>query len=731
VRICGHVALTHHTVITLGVARFAKDHFSATSLLVSIALINLLILLPYFKWHSPIGWDTPTYMHYPRYVEKYGVASTFTDGVIDRPGYALFLYMLCEAGVSLEQLLITLSSLFGSFYVVSTYLLLKESSDNGLLASLAALLSSCSLATVRLANDLQPHLFALGLMMLSMHFQLTYTNRGNRRYIIFLAISGLLMLLVHPFTYMAYIVILLFYSFAGRLEKRPQELTRETIGTVACFLPLAGAALFSLLISLRPIAALAENLLNPSMISPPASQLWVGNAVIQIIPLFAFSMIGFIRLLQVEEGRPKRMLLAWTVPFSLATLLALSLGVTFAYRFILILPLPILAAYGFRIWSSAHQKRLRYILFAAVIVLNFSIATAHQLEVEPSIDERLRDELVWVRDNLGNKFVVPVYPLDLNKGNWVLGLAGDYVYYGEVMPLLARKPENYPSVPNLDPSIYWKRLEDDDILKNLSEYQIVLVDGLYRLDVFDEQIAKKVVGHDIYIIDQLVAANETEINFYYEIWRRFKDTKVAVIGKDRLVVRDTFYDLWIPPVPTWIATPDNIQCLVQLPVGDDLFEYDALILADWAIGQNETVAERLLEYFMKDRAVITISRSVYDLYVTAPQTVEFIFGIEEAYPPNATYSSITYRAPHFVTSDFSLPLNGTKAEYGVPVSNLTTAQGIATVTSSDELYLLIVNQRNNTRAAHLGLSLSQTGEIDITIFKSLLLWVLHLETYRK
>ncbi|NIO37007.1 hypothetical protein GTO27_04820, partial [Candidatus Bathyarchaeota archaeon] len=214
------------------------------------------------------------------------------------------------------------------------------------------------------------------------------------------------------------------------------------------------------------------------------------------------------------------------------------------------------AAYGFRAWSTAHQKRLRYILFAAVVVLNFSIAAAHQLDVEPKIGEKLRDELIWVRDNLGNKLIIPVYPLDLNKGRWALGLAGDYVYYGEAMPLLARNPENYPSVPNLDPSFYWKRLEDDEILKNLSEYQIVLIEGLYKLNVLDEQIAKKVADHDIYIVDQLVVANRTEIDFYYQIWRRFKDTKIAVIGNDWSVVRDILHDLWIPPVPTWIAPPD-------------------------------------------------------------------------------------------------------------------------------------------------------------------------------
>lgn len=721
------------TGIILDILRFVKGRLSTLSLLISIGIVNFFIFLPYFKSHLLVGWDTPIYMYYIFYVEKYGVIATFMSGVIDKPLYALMLYTLSNIGASPEQLLKVLPLMFGSFYIISTYLLLRESSKDCLLASLAALFSCCSLSTLRLANDLQPHFLALSCMMIAMYFHLKYVNNGNRKYVFFQVITTLFMLLVHPLTYVVYIVILIAASFIRQGTKKSQKCKREVIGAIACILPLIGVMLFALFTTFKPIITLAENLSSPVLFSQRMSQVQLRNALIHSTPLFIFSMIGIAVLLR-HGGTFKRTLLVWTAFFLLASLLSASFNAIFAYRFILALPLPILAAYGFRGWSN--RARLKSLLLIAVMLTSLSAATLHQLYVKPKINEKLREELIWIRENLGEKKIVPVYPfsfLSMSEGYWVLGLVGDYLYYGEVLPLLARKPENYSLYPSLDTVFYWKMLEANEVCKNLSEYEIVLVSGLYELSVVDEQITRKIDHHDIYSVDHSVVANESKVDYYYNIWRRFKDVKIAVIGEDWLDTRKILYELWIPSVSDGTVTPSNIQYLGTdgLPAFDNSTNYDILILANWDAPLNRTEAEKLLEYFNEGCAIVATSKSLYKLNMTSPQAVEAIFGIEKVYPPDASYSNLTYCTQHYVTSNFSIPFNSTGAENGVPVSNFTTAQGIASVTSSEDLYLLAVNQRNDTRTAHFGLEVSEMNENDIIIFKKLLLWVLHLEACQK
>jgi hypothetical protein len=43
--------------------------------------------------------------------------------------------------------------------------------------------------------------------------------------------------------------------------------------------------------------------------------------------------------------------------------------------------------------------------------------------------------------------------------------------------------------------------------------------------VVDEQITEKVVGHDIHVVDQTVVANESKIDYHYQIWRDSKMLK--------------------------------------------------------------------------------------------------------------------------------------------------------------------------------------------------------------
>lgn len=716
--------------------RFIEDRLSKgpiVFLLISIGIVNFFVFLPYLKWHLLIGWDTPWYLYYIFYVEEYGVAATFMGGVIDKPGYALILYALSKLGADPEQLLKVIPLAFASLFIVSIYILSKEGSHDAVLASLAAIFSSCTLATLRLANDLHPHLLALGFMMIGMYLHLKYVNNGDSRYIIFSMINAIFTLLIHSFTYGVYIFILMLSVIITR-AKKSQKFKREVISTVACILPMMSIVLFLLFTSLRPIITLVEGLLNPTKVFPLTSQLQLRNVIIHSAPLFIFSITGIAVLLR-SESTFKRILLAWTTSFLLAALLSGSIGITFAYRFILILPFPILAAYGFRGWpNKARLKYLKYSILIAVMVTNLSAATLHQLHAKPKIDEELREELIWVRENLGDKVIIPIYPLDTSKGYWALGIVGDYLYYGEVLPLLAKKPENYPPYPNLDISLYWKRLEDDEVLRNLGEYEIVLVGDLYELGTVDEQITEKVVDHDIYIVDHSVVTNESKIDYYYHIWRRFKDTKIAVIGWDWHETRKILYELWIPSVPAWLVPPQNIQFLgtTGLAALDNSTKYDVLILANWEMSLNENEAEKLLEYSEEDCAIVATFQSIYELYTISPQIVEDIFGIKEVHPTDVLYSNLTYCTQHYITSNFSIPFNSTGAEHGVPVSNFTTAQGIAAVTSFEDLYLLVVNEKeNNTRVAHFGLKVAEMSEHDVVIFKRLLLWALHLEACLK
>jgi hypothetical protein len=201
-----------------------------------------------------------------------------------------------------------------------------------------------------------------------------------------------------------------------------------------------------------------------------------------------------------------------------------------------------------------------------------------------------------------------------------------------------------------------------------------------------------------------------------------------------LTTKEILYELWIPSVPLWIASPQNIEHLgkAHLPALSKSTKYDILILDNWDVPLNKTETEKLFEYFTEGCAIVATFQSAYGLYNVSPQIVRDIFGIEKVYPPNVNYSNLTYYTQHYITSNFSIPFNSTGVEHGVPVSNLTAAQGIVTATSFEELYLLTVNENENgTRAAHFGIEVSGMSEIDVIIFKRLLLWISYLEAARK
>ncbi len=221
------------------------------------------------------------------------------------------------------------------------------------------------------------------------------------------------------------------------------------------------------------------------------------------------------------------------------------------------------------------------------------------------------------------------------------------------------------------------------------------------------------------------------IGYYYRGWRQLRDVKVGVVGEEWSATRKVLHELWMAPIPAWGITSQNIQYLGKkhLPTLGNSTDYDILLLVDWNVDLNWTEGQKLLENFRKGCGIVVVSTTLCELYMIDQRMVQFIFGIKNVYSPRGVYSNLTYSTQHFVTSDFSIPFNSTEAESGVPVSNLTTAQGIAEVTASDELYLLVTNQRGTTRTAHFGIKISEMTEEDLSVFKKVLLWTLNLEAY--
>jgi len=121
------------------------------------------------------------------YIEKNGVVAALTSGIIDKPLFAIILYAFSIFVSIPEQLLKVTPVIFVSFYVMSTYIFVKEGfegASSATLAALAAVFSSCYYATFRMANEVQPHLLAMASMIAGMYFHLKYVKTSEKKYIL-------------------------------------------------------------------------------------------------------------------------------------------------------------------------------------------------------------------------------------------------------------------------------------------------------------------------------------------------------------------------------------------------------------------------------------------------------------------------------------------------------------------------------------------------------------------
>jgi hypothetical protein len=661
-------------------------------------------------------------------VEKHGMQTTLIRGDIDRPFYALTLYMLHLSGLSHETILKIIPPLFSSFYILSIYLLVRKGFIDNFAAAISSLLAACSFSLLRLANELHSNLLALTLTILGIWFYLVYIDNGRRRLLFFLTIIEFFILGIHMFTYGIFTCVIVFSFLARRKTCKVSDISeRERIGLLVVLLPFFVFIGMLAFYSFAPILGVFESLFNPRVISPLISMINARNVIFQSTPQLIPAIFGLI-LLKVKDKASnlfRKILFFWFSLFTLFFIVCLLLGIIFAYRFVLLLPLPILSAWTFAHWPLRFGLKFRNLFLISIIVVSFFSCILHQLYYTKCwIDEGLKEELEWVKENLGDKLIIPVYPLNSATGYWVLGIIGDYVYYGEILPLLARKPENYPQYPNLDPQIYWEKLERNGVLDDLTEYKIVLIDGIYEINPIDRQLVQKVAGHNLYIVKTEVVTDELKIDYYYRLWRQFKDVKIAIVGSEGAIVSKILSSIWIPPVPTWMFPHPNLFYLGRLlPSKEILSNYDLLILANWTTGEFDD--ETLLNYFHHQHGMIFTGYSVFSMYQNSSDALEEILGVVDVRPPNLVYFNFTYVTSHFVTRNFSLPLNNAKAISGVPVTN-SSAIGIASV-NSQHLYMLTVKEKNGVRTAHFGLTISDMNEIDIIVFKRLVLWALNVE----
>jgi len=697
-------------------------------LLISISLAVFLTSLPYLKQDLLIGWDTPYYLYLINYVEKYGIQATLIRGDIDRPFYALTLYVLHISGLSPEVLLKIIPPLFSSFYILSIYLLVREGLVNNFAAAISSLLVACSFSLLRLANELHSNLLALTLTMLGIWLYLMYVNNGRRKFLFFLMIIEFFILGIHAFTYGIFTCVLLISFLAHRKTCKVSEISeREKKGLLVLLLPLFVFITILAFYSFAPILGVFESLFNSRVIFPLMSMINARNVIFQSIPELIPAALGLIFLKTKDKASNlfQKILFCWFSLFILFFIVCLLLGIMFAYRFVLLLPLPILGALAFTHWPSRVGLKLRNLFLIGIVTVSFFSCTFHQLYYTRSwIDKELKSELEWVKKSFGDKLIIPVYPLNSATGYWVLGIIGDYVYYGEVLPLLARKFENYPKYPNLDPQIYWEKLERDGVLDNLTEYKIILIDGVYEISPIDRQLVEKVAGHNIYVVKTEVVRDELKIDYYYGLWRKFKDVKIAIVGSEGVAVFEILSNIWISPVPTWLSPHPNLFYLGKLlPSKEALSDYDLLILANWTMREFDD--KILLNYFHHQHGIIFTGYSAFSMYQNYSDVLEEILGVIDVHPPNIQSFNYTYVTSHFITRNFSLPFCNAEVISGVTVTN-SSAIGIASV-NSQRLYMLTVREENSVRTAHFGLTISDMNEIDIFIFKRLIFWVLNLE----
>jgi hypothetical protein len=328
----------------------------------AISLGAIATYFPYFSTQYPpklVGVDSPWYL---RNLEGIAGIGSFGDLLAKEPRALCLLLLYCLKSISGAPSISIVQAapiLLTALSALSAYWLAKVGSGDSRAASLAALLSIFSVQlTVGMYAGIYANWLAFSITMLYLGSVLRASR--SKRWLIPSAALACLAFAAHSWTGALTAAILAFYllfnlpgSIGGDRESRSALLAS---GALLAFDAVLALALFGATRAL-PYAANFLAFLSPSNARALISNLWETMGAYVAGFLFdpaAFPM-GALGIFGVRAKAFRRLLSAWLAPCS--ALMALT-GPFYQWRAIYVMPIPLLASFGFLFALERFERSL-------------------------------------------------------------------------------------------------------------------------------------------------------------------------------------------------------------------------------------------------------------------------------------------------------------------------------------------------------------------------------------
>ena len=333
-------------------------------LLLGVSLL-LGILISTYQWSRgyPLGQDARYYSFVLRQMDMMGLQTAFST---ERPFLFLALHFAGRA-LSLQSPLFLrlVPSILGIILVAATYCFVRFVGGSERVAALAALFAAVSPHNT-VGSDIYiiANWLGISLMMLFLYCFFTSLLKRSRRWMaITIALSGLI-LGVHYFTWIFMMVVVLMYFLLSIVEMRGScaaDWRFRAILTLGCFSVTVPALILAsttgqLFTSLQRVSQMTASLLSQAtpwnfftlLMNQERSYEYFAQKHYAIPLLYGLGLIGAVRVGYLKNDHA-RLVRSWLI---VACLGLLAIPTDHVWRFLYMIPIEILAAFGL---SSAFE----------------------------------------------------------------------------------------------------------------------------------------------------------------------------------------------------------------------------------------------------------------------------------------------------------------------------------------------------------------------------------------
>ncbi|MFB0562651.1 MAG: hypothetical protein ACETWM_15705 [Candidatus Lokiarchaeia archaeon] len=488
--------------------RFVNEKSIVPRIFCVLSLVLILILYSYRYFYYPIpqGWDTAWYLESLRSINMdfFGTFSSI-DRIMEFPVRSRPLYFLLLYSVNLvigceEITLMVIPIIFAILFVFVIYEFVLVGTNNKFVASLAMVLAPLSYFSVRISFDLYNNFLALIIMLIFLTVYIKTIKNASKRNLLLSCIILFALLLVHVWTWMIFLAILVSSVFIQNL-RRQKNFQNNLFNITLIILPSIIICL--LLILIRP--SIIPTRYISSFFSFPSNN-WYWVAMKESPYLLIPAIYGFY-VVFTKNTHFTNLIIAWVFVLSLLIFVT---GYLDSYRFYILYQVGILAAFGaYDIIGRADgflHKRFRWkkrgVFLYVVVPVLFCLLVFFSTLPEAFDGMYLQRpnglammQVYWVYwvygYNNGNIIVLfndpPAEPLEYSWSSNIEGFALAYIgfdsmYFGNLTSLLEGYPDSFGRT------------------FDASNKTIILASELYRLTPLELSMAEKVNYLGIYFV---------------------------------------------------------------------------------------------------------------------------------------------------------------------------------------------------------------------------------------